>query len=288
MCPTLGPCARGVYSGIDVVYKGTHAHELEYDLVAAPGANLALSASPSAAPRRCMDEQGQLLLDLPRGQLVHHAPILYQDIGGTRRDVAGRFVLTGENTIGFEADDYDRSLPLVLDPVLSYSSYLGGNNTDVAYAVTSDLSGNLYVAGDTLERQLPDPGSLPERGIGGPYGFLSKFNPAGTLVYSTYFGGTGFASGAPSYAVAADATGNGVPRRQRHLVLLPGNDRCPRHHLRRRHRRRRLPHQVQPRRQRAGLQHLPGCSAGDSAYGIALSADGARSSPATPSRRTSP
>ena len=116
-----------VYPGIDLVYYGREG-QLEYDFVVAPGADPhAIRIEYSGATSLRIADDGDLVLDLAGGEVRHHAPVVYQELGGGRRAVAGRFVLEGPHRVGFEVGEYDRDRSLVIDPVLAYSSYLGGS-----------------------------------------------------------------------------------------------------------------------------------------------------------------
>lgn len=133
--------ARDLYPSVDLVYQGD-GKDLRFDLVARPGADLAaIELAYQGAQGITLDADGRLVLHTPGGDLVQHAPVLFQDIAGTREAVAGRCVLRGPDRVGFQVDACDASAPLVIDPTLSFSSYLGGSGADYAYAVAVDLQG---------------------------------------------------------------------------------------------------------------------------------------------------
>jgi hypothetical protein len=115
---------RDVYPGINLVYYGNQG-QLEYDFVVAPGADPgAVRMSIQGAKSLALDAQGELVLHTAGGDVVQHAPVIYQEVGGARQPVAGEFVLGQNNEVGFHLGAYDRSRPLVMDPILSYSTYL--------------------------------------------------------------------------------------------------------------------------------------------------------------------
>ena len=119
------------YPGVDVVYYGTRERHLEYDFVVAPHANpKAIKFSFEGIDKMELDKQGNLGLRLNGKELQLRKPVVYQEIGGTRQEIAGAYVRTGEREIGFEIPAYDSTRPLVIDPVLIYSTFLGGSGQD--------------------------------------------------------------------------------------------------------------------------------------------------------------
>jgi uncharacterized repeat protein (TIGR01451 family) len=231
-----------VYPGVDVVFYGRQG-ELEYDFVVSAGADpglIRLAFQGSSPPRRDAQpitpvmaaaqpiipmvaaEQGDLLLDLGGEKLRLSRPVLYQEGSGSRRSVAGDFVIGSTGEVGFRIGAYDASRPLVIDPVLSYSTYLGGSARDSATGVAVDEAGNVYLTGSTYSLDFPTPGgayptpqgSLAQSGtsLDGPDVFVTKFRRGHwpdsselVPVYSTYLGGetTDLAAG-----IAVDADGN--------------------------------------------------------------------------------
>ena len=215
--PTYGQVAySGVYPGIDLVYHGSRG-ALEYDFVVAPGADpKAIALRFSGAERMTLDAKGNLVLRTKAGTLQQQSPRLYQSVDGTRRAVQGGFVLKGQ-TITFSVGAYDRSRPLVIDPTLSYSSYLGGgsragvlgNGTDFGFGVAADASGNAYVGGQTAAASFPVKGAYQATKRGETDAYVAKFNPnasgSNSLVYATYIGGDRQESG---WDIGVDSAGN--------------------------------------------------------------------------------
>ena len=201
---------QNVYAGINLVYYGTNQGQLEYDFVVAPGVNPGtIRLSIQGAQSIMLDAQGNLVLHTAGGDLVQHAPVIYQELDGQRQSVAGAFVLDGDNQISFQIGIYDASLPLIIDPVLSYSTYLGGSSNDSGHAIAVDVAGNAYITGSTYSANFPTASPLQQVKGGDTTTsdvFVAKLNAAGTaLLYSTYFGG---ASGDSGSAIAVDAAGN--------------------------------------------------------------------------------
>ena len=197
---------RGVYRGIDVVYYGNQ-RELEYDFIVAPGARLEVIALAfDGATSVSVDRHGDLMIATAGGTLVQRRPTIYQNERGTRRLVRGGYVVRRDGTIGFRVGTYDRRLPLVIDPILSYATYLGGIGQDHGYGVAVDAAGNMIVAGVTTSPDFPVASAVQPQRRGFVDAFVTKLTPGGdALVYSTYFGGSGFDT---ARDVAVDAAGN--------------------------------------------------------------------------------
>jgi hypothetical protein len=203
---------QGVYPGVDLVYYGSGQRQLEYDWVVAPGANPSvIRLAYQGAEGLRLDEQGNLVVQTASGEMVQHAPLLYQEVNGVRQNIAGRFVLDA-GQVGVAIGAYDASRTLVVDPTLSYSTYLGGTGTDQANGIGIDSAGNTYIAGRTTSTNFPTANALYNTYQGGPVeAFVSKLSADGqTLLYSTYLGGsTGGGSGANvANGIAVDAAGN--------------------------------------------------------------------------------
>jgi Beta-propeller repeat len=202
----------GVYPGIDLAYYGG-PRALEYDFVVAPGADPGrIALAFDGAERLEVDAAGELVVHTAAGELRQPRPVVYQGVNGARRAVAGDYVVDGEGHVGFRLGPYDASRPLVIDPVLAYSSYLGGlgdesdafGNGQVSVAV--DGAGNVYVAGTTSSIDFPTtPGALAGESAGGFDVFVTKLSPDGVVLYSTYLGGP---CDDVARDVAVDADGN--------------------------------------------------------------------------------
>jgi hypothetical protein len=194
---------RDVYPGVDVVWYGNQ-RELEFDVVVAPGADpCAFGLDVSGARSVEIDRQGDLVVASEAGQTVMRKPYLYQDTGGAKREVDGGYVMLSDHTVGFRVGSYDTSRPLVIDPVMAYSTYLGGTGFDQAYNVAVDAAGNAYVVGVAFTDDFPTTPGAFQTSPSGSDGFVTKLSPDGsTLVYSTYL------SGANCQGVAVDSSGS--------------------------------------------------------------------------------
>jgi hypothetical protein len=150
------------------------------------------------------DGQGNLVLATPVGNLTEHAPVIYQDVNGVQQAVSGQFVVEGGNQVGFQVGAYDASQPLVIDPVLGYSTYFGGSGDDYAAGIAVDGAGNAYITGYTASANFPTLNPPQGAYSGSGDAFVAKFNPTGTLIYSTYVGGSAQDNGS---SIAVDAAG---------------------------------------------------------------------------------
>ena len=199
-----------VYPGVDLVYYGRKG-QFEYDLIVVPEANPEqITLGFQGIDALEMDSNGDLRLHHPAGDLRLKKPYVYQEIDGVRQGIAGRYVLTDDDQVGFHIASYDPSRPLVIDPVLSYSSYLGSTEQDAAMAIAVDNDGNAYLTGATTSADFPTRSPLASDFVGGGFfgsdGFVTKLSAAGTeLLYSIYFGGSGDEIG---LCIAVDAEGN--------------------------------------------------------------------------------
>ena len=201
-----------VYPGVDLVYYGNQ-RQLEYDFVVAPNADPnVIRLAYSGADKLNLDKQGNLHIESQGGELIQHKPVVYQTRDGRKDPVNGRFKLVhsdAKNTeVAFVIAGYDHSRELTIDPVLSYSTYFGGNGNDQGYGIAIDSSGNgsVYVTGITTSTNFPTSGPINPANGGGIDGFVFKLVPAiNLLVYSTYFGGNGTDN---ANAIAVDSSGN--------------------------------------------------------------------------------
>ncbi len=207
---------QDMYPGVSVVYYGTPGR-LEYDLLIDPGVDpKIITLDCEGASKVRMDAQGNLLLLLAGAELLLAKPRIYQMTAGgaaRRKDVAGGYVLKAGGQIGFQVGEYDRSRPLIVDPVLSYSTYLGGSGYDAAYGIAVDASGNAYITGFARSGNFPVTSGAYHTTCGtsgtcnGGYAdlFVTKLSSRGsTLVYSTYIGGSRDDIGK---AIAVDSSG---------------------------------------------------------------------------------
>jgi hypothetical protein len=238
---------RNVYPGIDLVYHGNQAGQLEYDFLVAPsadpgaitlgvvaqgqGRNSKLENRKSAAhPLLRIARNGELVIPTMGDELRFRKPLVYQEQGSAfrvqdagakspqqsatsnrkspitnRKSVEARFLLDAQNRLHFALGPYDHTQPLLIDPVLVYSTYLGGSKLEWGNAIAVDSTGNAYVTGMTASVNFPTANPLQARLAGNQNAFVAKLNATGsTLIYSTYLGG----GTEDSNGIAVDSSGN--------------------------------------------------------------------------------
>jgi Beta-propeller repeat len=210
---------RNVYPGIDLIYYGNQ-RQLEYDFVVSAGVDpnrilLQFQGGTNAT----LDRSGDLLMHTAAGDLRWHKPIAYQQVNGGRKLIACSYARQGLNWLAFKLADYDRSRPLIIDPALVYSTYLGGSIGEGGSAIAVDGHGNAYITGNTISSDFPTQNAFQDHLPGTSFNFgafVSKFDSAGKLVYSTYLSGSGpscspgneCAGGDQGFGIAVDAWEN--------------------------------------------------------------------------------
>lgn len=199
---------QAVYPGIDLVYYGNQG-QLEYDFVVTPGATPQnIKFRVVGKSRLEIDKQGNLLLHTQKGVIRQHRPIVYQLINGQKKIIAGSYVLLGKHDVGFRLAAYDRTKQLVIDPVLSYSTYLGGSGNEDSTGIALDIQGNVYIVGETNSTDFPTKNAF-NSSLSPDDTFVMKLNPsasgAASLIYSTYLGGS---SDEDNSNIAVDYQGN--------------------------------------------------------------------------------
>jgi hypothetical protein len=178
-----------VYPGIDLVYHGSN-QQLEYDFEVRAGADpRKIQFAIQGAGQIQLDGKGNLVLSLGNGEVSIESPVVYQESAGQRVPVNGSYVLTDATHIAFQLSAYDSTKPLVIDPVLSYSTYVGGSGADQSNGIAVDGSGNVYIAGYTNAVDFPVT-TLGTLAANTDHVFVAKLNPTGTsLIYADYLGG---------------------------------------------------------------------------------------------------
>lgn len=220
----------GVYPGVDLIYYGNQ-QQLEYDFVVAPQANAgSIRLHFKGAEKLNLARSGDLAISAKHGKIAFHRPEIYQMADGRREPVHGQFVLLDKNAVGFSVGKYDHSRALIIDPILAYSTYLGGAGYhipagpiccgDYGNSIAVDSEGSVYVAGVAGSGNFPTvKGSVQTvntdcAGCGTPrsngVAFVTRLNAAGTqAIYSTFLGGSGdYFYGDAAKGIAVDAFGD--------------------------------------------------------------------------------
>jgi photosystem II stability/assembly factor-like uncharacterized protein len=175
-----------VYDGVDMIFYGQQ-QQLEYDFQIAAGVNpKKIILALEGAERLQLDAKGDLLLTVGGKEIRQRKPVAFQEINGRKQNVAVRYQRKGKNRVGFQLGRYDRSKPLVIDPVIVYGTYLGGSEFESGRAIAVDASGCAYVTGTTTSQDFPLVNPLPPGPFNSRALFISKLNPTGTaLLYSS-------------------------------------------------------------------------------------------------------
>ena len=192
--PTYGKIRYdNVYPGIDLLYYGNQ-RQLEYDFIVAPGEDPAqIAMAFEGADRLEIDAQtGDLVLQTASGEVRQHKPLIYQEGEGARQTIEGQYVIKDDIHVGFHVATYDTTQPLIIDPVLRFSTYLGGTQNDGGLDITVDERGRVYLIGNTGSANFPTQNSLQLSSGGGVDAFVVRLKETGTaLDFATYLGGSG-------------------------------------------------------------------------------------------------
>jgi hypothetical protein len=173
-----------IYPGIDLLFYGNQ-NQLEYDFKVAPGANPSdIKLRFEGADKVEFSKEGDLILQTTAGNVSHNAPVAYQEIAGSRHDVAAKFEKSDDGLISFKLGAYDHNQPLVIDPVLIFSTYLGGPGDDACRGIVADPMGNAYLIGDSFSASFIPRATDMNSDI-----FIGKLNSNGLILSYTFFGG---------------------------------------------------------------------------------------------------
>jgi len=197
---------RDIYPGIDLKYYGNVKH-MEYDFIVSPGADPSqICIHYDGANSISVNNNNELVVETKWGSIVERKPLVYQIQDGKSVPIGCAYSMIGENRFSFELEDsYNSEFALVIDPVLTYSTFLGGSGLDRAYDIASDAQGNAYIVGLTLSSDFPSLNPLQGTYAGNGDAFITKLNSDGNaLIYSTFLGG-GAADTGISIAIDTDA-----------------------------------------------------------------------------------
>ena len=209
--PTFGKVRyASLYPGVDVVFYGVDG-KLEYDLLVSPGADLSrVRLAFEAVKRLDLDPNGDLIASTGTDQIVLHKPVIYQLDGSRRKVISGGFVRLKHDQIGVQVAEYDHTHPLVIDPTITYSTYVSGSSFDIVNWSAIDNAGDQYLTGLACSGDFPvgtistNPEYQASPG-GACDAFVTVLNPSGTgIIYSTYLGGNQFDQ---AFGIAVDGSG---------------------------------------------------------------------------------
>lgn len=206
---------KNLYNGIDLVYYGNN-NRIKYDFVLQPGAHAdqvllsyELGEGVAQGGSLSINQSGQLIIKTPFGELIEEKPYAYQEIDGRRIDITVEYRIVSEekNQFTFSLSGYNNRFPVIIDPELIYSTFIGGSGFDEGYKISLDGSGNTYITGTTYSSSFPVTAGVYDDSQDGNWDvFVSKLNAAGSsLLYSTFLGGTSVDQG---YGIAVDESGN--------------------------------------------------------------------------------
>lgn len=198
---------KDIYPGIDLKYHGD-SRSLEYDFIVRPGADPSqIVISYDGVDSLFITSGGDVEVSTSSGAFYEKRPYVYQEIAGTRHELPANFRILGPATFGFELlSGYNLAYPLIIDPALLYSTYLGAGGQDFGYSLAVDGEGNAYVAGYTTSSAFPVVNPFDDTYNEEGDVFVTKFSPAGnTVIYSTFIGGSFWDE---ARGIAVDGQGN--------------------------------------------------------------------------------
>ncbi len=196
-----------VYPGINLKYYASGS-QLEYDFIVSPGADYSqIQINYEGVSSFALNAAGELVIETQWGQATELAPTFYQLDNGNRIPISGSYRIIGDKIFGFEVGtEYNPALPLIIDPVLSYSTFLGGYGGDYGYDIAVNTSGEAFVTGLTWSSDFPVQDPLDSSFNGNEDIFVTKMSAdGGSLLYSTYIGGLDVDDG---YGIAIDGANN--------------------------------------------------------------------------------
>ncbi len=185
---------ENIYNGIDLQYYGNDL-QMEYDFIVSPGVDYSqIKIQYEGVDAVTVNDAGELVVTTMWGEVVEQRPVIYQIKDGSRIYIEGSYLLQDNNSFSFELADYNTDLPLVIDPIITYSTYLGGASSDDGASIAVDDAGNAYIVGRTSSADFPVFNAYSDTIQGSGDAIISKFNSYGNVIFSTYFGsasGTG-------------------------------------------------------------------------------------------------
>lgn len=183
---------NNIYNGIDVhLYTNQKNKNLEFDYIIKPGASSeSISLTAKNHNQLKLDDDGALHINHDLGEMILSAPYSYQLINNKKITIDSRLVIKDNNNIQIAIGDYNKNHPLIVDPVITFSSFVGGNQVDSSFSAQTDLDNNIYIAGYTNSTNLPVTSAYQNQLGGFASAFVAKFSPApdSLPIYITYVG----------------------------------------------------------------------------------------------------
>lgn len=189
---------KNIYSGIDLKFYST-INSLKYDFIISPGADPSvIQIQYEGIENLLLTSAGDIQIDTNFGSIYEIKPFIYQEINGVKQEIEGQYEISEPGVFGFTIDEnYNSAYPLVIDPTLAYSTYLGGTDYDIGREIEVDSSGNAYIVGETASVDFPTQNPYQGTIAGSVDAFVTKLSSSGnSLIYSTYLGGSSFDYGA--------------------------------------------------------------------------------------------
>lgn len=196
---------KNLYQGIDAVFYGNASNQLEYDFTVAPNADAKqIRLNFEGAKELSIDASGNLVIKTENTEIIQQKPFAYQEINDERKEIEARYVIDDDAQVSFALGEYDQSKPLVIDPALTYLTYIGGTGFDSTFEIAADAQGNAYVTGSTASVDFPTPNARNAANSFGVY--AAKIDPNGSqFLYITILEGD---AGDFGFGIAVDANGN--------------------------------------------------------------------------------
>ena len=195
---------RDLYPGIDLRCYG-NGRQLEYDYIVSPGADYTQVRMryDGAKSVRINDQSGELVIETDWGAVTERIAAVYQIIDGERKEIAAKYCSFEDNTFGFKLrDTYNPQVALIIDPVMTYSTFFGGSSDEYGSGIALDQAGNYYITGATMSSNFPTKSAYDSSLGGDRSAYIAKFSALDSLVYSTYLGSYSY-----GYDIAVDDSG---------------------------------------------------------------------------------
>lgn len=178
---------KNIYNNIDIKYTSTNGNNLKYDLLVKPGGNVNDIVLSYSGQSNLNINEGRIIISTSLGEIYESMPRVYQEIDGKEKNIKAWYEKTNDGNIIIKTNEYNKAYTLYIDP---WITYFGGTLFENGTSITTDGSGNIVFVGNTQSTNLPLLGAY-QTSMGGVLdAFVTKMNPTGTLIWSTYYGGS--------------------------------------------------------------------------------------------------